>query len=162
MLQKHQSPSSLALFFNSFFLINLTFKVLKQVAAKPGIWGQAKFFILQPFGICIAALLKYRKTAQKATTTQFIQDNSGLQVLYLSFVFKIHLRKDCFQIPCSGFQPTKCKLWGLPVSKYWNLESAFPEGLLEHILVLLTLMGPLVLAFIDISRSLVTWDLFTF
>lgn len=88
MLQKHQSLSSLALFFNTFFLINLTYKVLKQVAGKPGIWGQVKFFILQPFGICFATSLKYRGDAQKAITTQFMQDNSGLQVLCLCFVFE--------------------------------------------------------------------------
>lgn len=120
------------------------------------------FFIIEPFGICIAALLKHRETAQKEITTQFIQEDNGLQVLYLCFVFKIHLWNYSFQILCSYFQPCKCKLWCLPVSKCWNLESAFSEDLLEHISVLLTLIGPFVLALIDISMTLVTWDLFTF
>lgn len=88
--QKHQSSSSLAPLFNTFFLINLNSRVLKQVAAKPGIWGQAKLFLLQPFGIRTAALLKHREIAQEATTTLFLQDDSGLQgffTLILSLKF---------------------------------------------------------------------------
>lgn len=99
------------------------------------------FFIKEPFGICIAALLKHREAAPKEITTQFIQADSRLQVLYLCFVFKIHLWNYFFQILCSYFQPPKCKLWCPPVSKCWNLESAFSEDLLEHISAL-TLTGP--------------------
>lgn len=55
-LKSYQSPSSPAPFLNTFFLINHTCNVLKQVAAKSGKQGQAKILLLQPLEICTAVL----------------------------------------------------------------------------------------------------------
>lgn len=134
----------------------ISFSKFETSCCQAWFFCQTKFFIVQPFGICIAVLLKYgrKRDCPKSNYCSVYTKQQWLQVPYLCFVFKIHLWKHGFQIPCINFQSPKCKLWGLPVSKYWILESAFPKGLLERIRVLFTLRGSFVLAFLDISTSL--------
>lgn len=154
-------------------LLGLPFSTPFSLISLPKFWNKLlpslvsgvrqSFFYTTAIWNMYCSFGKIQGDAQKAIITQFIQDDSELQVLYLCFVFeKFTSEKTASKCHVVIFSPKKHKLWGLPVNKYWNLESAFPKGLLEHIRVLLTLIRPSVLAFTDISMSLVTWDLFSF
>lgn len=91
---------------------------------------------------------------QKAVITHFIQDNSELQILYFCFVFEEFIsEKIASKFHAVIFSPpnTNREAFQLVNAKIWSqlLESV----LLEHITVLLTLIGPFVLALTGTSRS---------
>lgn len=118
-LKSYQSPSSPAPFLNTFFLINHTCNVLKQVAAKSGKQGQAKILLLQPLEICTAVLPECGEIGA-IVFWAFKQGDCELQGLYLCLAFeKLTTEKSASKFYAVIFTPANTWMVRSKILKVW-------------------------------------------